>query len=92
MPGCQFSPIGQRVSGGGLVGVDQAGNRAESAAVTAAGGQFLDVVPLFCTSAICDVVVDNLLVYRDNSHVTVPYANYLTPLIGAKMTATLSKR
>lgn len=92
IPGCQFSPLGRRVSGGGLVGVDQAGNRAESAAVTAAGGQFLDVVPLFCTSAVCDVVVDNLLVYRDNSHVTVPYANYLAPLIGTKMTATLSGR
>jgi peptidoglycan/LPS O-acetylase OafA/YrhL len=91
IPGCQFSPVGQRVSGGGLVGVDQAGNRAESASVTSAGGQFLDLVPLFCTPAVCDVVVDNVLVFRDNSHVTVTYANYLSPLIGAQMTATLSK-
>ena len=27
------------------------------------------------------MIVDNLLVFRDNSHITVPYAAYLAPLV-----------
>lgn len=90
VPSCRFSPIGQRVSGGGLVGVDQSGDRAEDAAVTSAGGLYLDVVPWFCTASTCDVVVDNLLVYRDNSHITATYATYLAPLVGDGIQAALA--
>jgi peptidoglycan/LPS O-acetylase OafA/YrhL len=90
VPACTFSPVGQRVSGGGLVGIDQAGDRAEAATVAQAGGFYLDVDPWFCTSTVCDVIVDNLLVYRDNSHITVPYAQYLSPLVSDGITATLA--
>jgi hypothetical protein len=89
VPACEFSPVGRRVAGGGLVGVDRAGDAAEAATVRAGGGTYADVYPWFCTSSVCDVVVDNLLVYRDNSHITVPYARYLAPLIGDEMTLAL---
>jgi peptidoglycan/LPS O-acetylase OafA/YrhL len=78
---CEFPPTGTRVSGGGLVGLDQTGDTAEQATVQRAGGTYVDVRPWFCTTTECDVIVDNLLVYRDNSHITVPYADYLAPLL-----------
>lgn len=89
VPACDFSPIGRHVSGGGLVGIDQAGEAAEAATVRSSGGVYANVAPWFCTSTVCDVIVDNLLVYRDNSHITVPFADYLSPLIADEMTLAL---
>jgi peptidoglycan/LPS O-acetylase OafA/YrhL len=34
----------------------------------------------FCTDAACPPIVGNVLVYRDDSHMTVPYSRWLTPL------------
>jgi peptidoglycan/LPS O-acetylase OafA/YrhL len=87
---CDFPAAGRRVGGGGLWGVDFAGQAAEAQAVTASGARYIDTVPWFCTASVCDTVVDNLLVYRDNSHITVPYAEYLTPLIDDAITATVT--
>jgi hypothetical protein len=70
----------------GLVGYDLAGLVAERANVTAAGGFFVNVRRWFCTAATCPVVVDNLLVYRDNSHLTIPWATYLEPLVADELT------
>lgn len=90
VPACAFSPVGRRVGGGGLVGIDQSGDAAEARTATTAGAIYADVDPWFCTATVCDVVVDDLLVYRDNSHITVPYADYLAPLVGDEMTVALS--
>ena len=87
---CDFSPVGRRVSGGGLVGLDQPGNAALAATTEAAGAVYADVRPWFCTSSVCDVIVDNLLVYRDISHITVPFADYLAPLVGDEMAVALT--
>jgi hypothetical protein len=90
VPACDFSPVGRRVSGGGLVGIDQPGDFAEAATVRHSGGTYADVRPWFCTPSVCDAIVDNVLVYRDNSHITVPFADYLAPLVGDEMALTLS--
>ena len=90
VPACDFSPAGRRVSGGGLVGLDLTGNAAEAATARAAGAVYADVRPWFCTTTVCDVIVDNLLVYRDISHITVPFADYLAPLVGDEMASTLT--
>ena len=68
-------------AGPGLVGYDNADITAEQTAVVRAGGTFVNVKPWFCAAATCPVIVDNLLVFRDNSHITVPYAAYLAPLV-----------
>jgi hypothetical protein len=34
--------------------------------------------------------VDNLLVYRDNSHITVTYAEYLAPLVRDELDEALT--
>jgi hypothetical protein len=36
--------------------------------------------PWFCVPQGCPPIVGNLLVYRDDSHMTVPYSRWLTPL------------
>jgi peptidoglycan/LPS O-acetylase OafA/YrhL len=86
VPACDFSPVGQRVGGGGLIGIDRSGDALEAATVRSNGGVYADVDPWFCTATVCDAIVDNLLVYRDNSHITVPFADYLAPLVGDEMT------
>ena len=37
----------------------------------------------FCTDSQCPVVVGNILVYRDENHMTVTYARYIAPLVDA---------
>ncbi len=58
------------------------GIAAEAAAVRSAGGQYADVSSLFCTASVCPVVIGNDLVFRDDNHVTVPYASTLGPVLG----------
>ena len=86
---CNFLRAGQRNSGGGLDGIDLAGAAAEATTVARAGGRYADSEPWFCASNACLAVVDNLLVYRDNSHITVTYATYLAPLVGDEMTEAM---
>ncbi|HET9072310.1 MAG TPA: acyltransferase family protein [Acidimicrobiales bacterium] len=88
---CDFPRIGHRISGGGLDGNDQPGLGAEARAVRAAGGHYVDVESWFCGASSCPVVVDNLLVYRDNSHITVPWATYLAPLVDDELALAVSR-
>ena len=67
--------------------VDPRGARAEAAAVRAAGGVYVDVTPWICTRSRCAVVVGNLLVYRDDNHLTTSYAAWLAPVLAAELDA-----
>jgi peptidoglycan/LPS O-acetylase OafA/YrhL len=62
-------------------GVNAAGQAAEQATVTAAGGIYVPTEPWFCTATTCAVIVDNLLVYRDDNHITATYSRFLTPVL-----------
>ncbi|HLN17855.1 MAG TPA: acyltransferase family protein [Acidimicrobiales bacterium] len=57
----------------------------ERAVATSAGAGYVDTDPWFCTADICTVMVGNLLVYRDDNHITATYANWLTPAIAAQL-------
>lgn len=46
------------------------GIAAETAAVTAAGGQYANLTDLFCTAARCPVIVGNTLLHMDKNHLT----------------------
>jgi peptidoglycan/LPS O-acetylase OafA/YrhL len=63
--------------------VNDAGIAAEKAATTANGGHYADLTPLFCTTQRCPVIVGNDLVFRDDNHVTIAYAQALAPVLGA---------
>jgi peptidoglycan/LPS O-acetylase OafA/YrhL len=63
--------------------LDDAGVAAEAAATAAGGGQYADVSAFFCTADRCPVVVGDRLVFRDDNHITVQYARWLSPVLGA---------
>lgn len=63
--------------------VDAAGAQAERSATVSAGGSYVDVAPWLCTSSTCAAVVGNLLVFRDDNHLTNTYATWLTPVVSA---------
>jgi peptidoglycan/LPS O-acetylase OafA/YrhL len=65
------------------VAVNDAGIADEKAATAASGGHYADLTALFCTAERCPVIVGNDLVYRDDNHVTIAYAQTLAPVIGA---------
>lgn len=58
---------------------------AEAQAVTAAGAAYIDTRPWFCSAAWCDALVENMLVYRDDNHITSTYARWLTPVLQAQL-------
>ena len=91
VPACNVTPR-QTHDGPGLVGYDNAGIIAERTAVVRGGGAFVDVKPWFCAPTTCPVIVDNLLVFRDNSHLTVQYADYLAPLVSDEVNLALQKQ
>jgi peptidoglycan/LPS O-acetylase OafA/YrhL len=72
--------------------VNDAGIAAEAAATTASGGQYQDITTLFCTADRCPVIVGNSLVYRDDNHVTIEYAQVLGPVLGAIADRALATR
>lgn len=61
------------------------GIQQEQAAVTAAGATYVDTQPWFCTVSTCAVLVGNMLVYRDDNHISATYASWLTPVIEANI-------
>jgi peptidoglycan/LPS O-acetylase OafA/YrhL len=63
--------------------VNDAGISAEKIVTSARGGHYADLTPLFCTPERCPVIVGNNLVFRDDNHVTIAYAQALAPVIGA---------
>ncbi|MFD2090762.1 acyltransferase family protein [Blastococcus deserti] len=65
------------------VGMDDAGIAAEAEATAAGGGQYATVTDLFCTPAVCPVVVGNQLVFRDDNHLSIDYARFLAPVLAA---------
>jgi hypothetical protein len=63
--------------------LDDSGVAAEAAAAAAGGGRYADVSALFCTPLRCPVVVGDQLVFRDDNHISVEYARWLSPVVGA---------
>ena len=76
-------------AGPGLVGYDNAGLIAEQRVVRGAGASFVDVKWWFCAPATCPVVIGNRVVFFDNSHITVQYAEYLEPLVASEVDLAL---
>jgi peptidoglycan/LPS O-acetylase OafA/YrhL len=62
-------------------GLNDAGIKAEAAATTQGGGRYSELSEYFCAVDRCPVIVGNTLVYRDDNHVTVEYAQVLAPLL-----------
>ncbi|HEU4347702.1 MAG TPA: acyltransferase family protein [Actinoplanes sp.] len=57
--------------------------RAIAAALRTGDVTIVDPLPWFCTAGRCPVIVGNVLVYRDASHITATYSRMLAPLLAA---------
>jgi hypothetical protein len=57
-------------------------------AVTKAGATVVDPMPWFCSLRTCPVVVGNILVYKDDSHISTVYARLLAPLLAERLKVT----
>jgi hypothetical protein len=68
--------------------VNEVGMRSEQAAVQAAGGSYLRVTDWVCAPVTCPVIVGNLLLYRDDNHLSVPYTAWLAPALAAGLDAS----
>jgi hypothetical protein len=47
--------------------------------------QVIDPVPWLCTERTCPVIVGNLLVYRDESHLSTAYSTLLARLLNSRL-------
>ena len=58
---------------------------------TAAAGMprvhFLDLTDQLCRTSVCPAVLNNVIVYRDQSHLTGTFASSLAPALAARLTA-----
>jgi peptidoglycan/LPS O-acetylase OafA/YrhL len=62
----------------------------EVAAARAHRATFVDTTDWFCTPTTCPVVIGDLLVLRDETHLTPPMAEFLTPLLAAALAPVLA--
>lgn len=87
MPDCLSQHLGDAVActTPRSAAVDAGGVSAERAATQRAGGAYLDVSPWICTRSTCAVVVGNLLLYRDDNHLSTAYPAWLAPLVGLEV-------
>jgi peptidoglycan/LPS O-acetylase OafA/YrhL len=64
--------------------VDIRGMRQEESTVTSAGASYVNTLFWFCsTESTCPPIVDGVLVYRDDNHITATYASFLTTPVEA---------
>jgi peptidoglycan/LPS O-acetylase OafA/YrhL len=57
----------------------------EVAAVRSHDATFIDTTDWFCTPTSCPAVIGDLLVLRDETHLTPPMAEFLTPMVDAAL-------
>jgi peptidoglycan/LPS O-acetylase OafA/YrhL len=62
---------------------------AEVVAARANGVKFVDTTDWFCTDDVCPAVLGNLLVMRDETHITAPMAEFLRPLLEAAIAGSM---
>jgi peptidoglycan/LPS O-acetylase OafA/YrhL len=53
------------------------------------GADFIPTSDWMCTDSACPVIVGNVLMYRDNSHITATASKFLAPYVDAALTSIL---
>jgi peptidoglycan/LPS O-acetylase OafA/YrhL len=67
--------------------VDASGRDRERRVAEGAGARYVGVARWLCSPTTCPAVVGNLLVYRDDNHLTTRFVEWLTPVIAAETDA-----
>ncbi len=78
---CEYSP--------GQV-IDASGRKDEERSVLANGGHYGNVAELLCAGDRCPVIVGNLMVSYDGSHLSREYSQFLSPALGALVDRALA--
>jgi hypothetical protein len=60
----------------------------EATAATALGATLIDMTPLLCPGDPCPVVINGMIVYRDNQHMTATFAASLRANLEASLPPT----
>lgn len=47
--------------------------------------RYVKTIDLFCTNKICPTIIDDLMVYYDNSHITPNYVKYLSDILRQRL-------
>jgi peptidoglycan/LPS O-acetylase OafA/YrhL len=63
----------------------------EAAAVQRAGAILIDPSPWFCTATTCPPVINNIIVYCDDTHPTATYTKWLSPVLSAALEKAIGK-
>lgn len=72
--------------------IDDSIAAAERQGALDSGGRYVDLNNYICGPDECPMVIANLLVYRDEHHLTVPFVKYLSPALSADVTQLLDER
>lgn len=59
-------------------------------AAASLGLPVIDLTDRFCTEAFCPVVVGDVIVFRDYSHLSADYSRLLSPALGERLVPLLS--
>jgi peptidoglycan/LPS O-acetylase OafA/YrhL len=59
--------------------------RVETAAAKRAGATLIDPTSWFCTASVCPPVINDMIVYADNSHTTATYVRWLSPVLSTAL-------
>jgi hypothetical protein len=62
-------------------------HRQLAADAKAAGFPVVDPLPWICAPTTCPAIVGNLLVYRDDTHLTATFSAWLAPMVSPLLTA-----
>jgi hypothetical protein len=54
--------------------------------------QTLDPASWFCTPTVCPVIVGNILMYRDNAHMTPQWSDFIAPVVGDTLVPIVQSR
>jgi hypothetical protein len=60
----------------------------EATAAAAIGASLVDATPYMCPGDPCPVLLDGMIVYRDNQHMTATFAASLRPFVEAALPPT----
>jgi peptidoglycan/LPS O-acetylase OafA/YrhL len=80
----------QSTTSGGLMNPVRRANIANLA--QSLGVTVVDPLPWMCLDTKCPIVIGNVLVYRDNHHVTPPFARLVAPMLDAQLPALAADR
>lgn len=59
--------------------------RIEASAAKRAGATLIDPTSWFCTATMCPPIINDIVVYMDNSHVTATYTRWIASLMSAAL-------